>query len=101
MTNPMQPNEAYISQTGEQQPQQFASLLFFVRMLLGELRRAAPGNQAIGHVEEGLREMEIPQQYSNESEAMLAALAAVRDAKQTLRSAGQTVTEVRQSENGK
>ena len=101
MTNPMMPNSAYISPPGEEQPQQFVSLLFMVRMLLGELRRASPGNQAIEHVEAALEEMEISPTLTNESEALIAAKAAVRDAKQTLRSADLTVSEVRQSECGK
>lgn len=100
----MQHNDAYISPPGEEQPQQFAALLFLVRMLLGELRRASPGNQAIQHVEAALEEMEMETQaqtqFPAESEAMSAARTAVRDAKQTLRSADQTVTEVRHSEEG-
>lgn len=96
----MQGNSSYISAPGEEQPQQFAALLFLVRMLLGELRRACPGNQAIQHVEAALEEMEITTQFPAESEAMCAARTAVRDAKQTLRSADQTVTEVRNSECG-
>lgn len=90
----MQHNSAYISPVGEEKPQQFAALLFLVRMLLGELRRASPGNPAIRHTEDALEEMEISPVHAPESEA-------VRVAKQTLRYAEQTVTEVQHFEEGK